>query len=432
MKITKLKLGNFGKFQNFEIEFDRKITRLVGLNGSGKSTAGLTGIWVGFKGISQKSSNGQLVGERFRFIGKKGPRLDVEITLIDEKTGNEIVLKRHITKDVNQISFESTNGKADIDETWLKDLLNMSFLSAKHFANLSGEEQTRALGIDVEKFDKKLAEKKEEARYIRRDLKAFGELKEVEKTEAVNILELFAERDRMLDFNREQQEKKTEIDHAIELLEELEKERQEIEARLSLVQERIEQGTKHISTLSNLEAEMDTSKLDRQIANSEEINRKSHAYETYLQHKKRREEKQIELNENLSEQKEIIDKRSKYIRSFDFGFAGLSVDESGQLVLDERPIKEPYFSRSELEIIVAKLHAAMVKDENDLWTRFIDDFDVFDAANQEKIIEFLVKEKGFQLIVAEVGDEALKENTVLLRECRVEKSLTGSVQESLL
>ena len=69
MKIKSLKLTNFAKFTDFEIEFDGNITRLVGLNGDGKTTVGLNAIWAGIKGISLKCKDGQLFGDRFRFIG---------------------------------------------------------------------------------------------------------------------------------------------------------------------------------------------------------------------------------------------------------------------------------------------------------------------------------------------------------------------------
>ena len=85
MKIKKLKLDNFAEFTNFEVEFDGKITNLIGINGSGKTTIGLTAIWACLKGISEKSGKGQLIGERYRFIGSSKDTANIELTLLDEE-----------------------------------------------------------------------------------------------------------------------------------------------------------------------------------------------------------------------------------------------------------------------------------------------------------------------------------------------------------
>ena len=121
MKIKELKLRNFAKFTDFEIIFDDKITHLVGINGSGKTTVGLTAIWAGLKGISEKSGSGQLVGERFRFIGSKGATADIEIKLIDEDKKGEVIIKNHISKDTNKITFEASEGYV-INNEWLNNL----------------------------------------------------------------------------------------------------------------------------------------------------------------------------------------------------------------------------------------------------------------------------------------------------------------------
>jgi predicted ATP-binding protein involved in virulence len=105
MKIKKLKLKNFAKFTDFEIEFNENITRLVGFNGSGKTTIGLTAIWAGLKGIAEKSKD-SLFGERFRFIGPGKASSDIEIILKDEIKNVEIKVKNHITNQTNCYYFK--------------------------------------------------------------------------------------------------------------------------------------------------------------------------------------------------------------------------------------------------------------------------------------------------------------------------------------
>jgi len=61
----------------------------------------------------------------------------------------------------------------------------------------------------------------------------------------------------------------------------------------------------------------------------------------------------------------------------------------------------------------------------------LDDFNLIDNANQEKIINELV-EAGFQLIVSEVAESSTKENVILLRECRVVSDDELKTKKSLL
>ena len=87
----------------------------------------------------------------------------------------------------------------------------------------------------------------------------------------------------------------------------------------------------------------------------------------------------------------------------------------GALLLNGRPVKEPHFSRGELELIVAKLYTSM---NPTLKTRFIDDFETLDDESQTKLLDTLLAQ-GFQVITAEVRKTNNKDNTLLLRECKV-------------
>jgi predicted ATP-dependent endonuclease of OLD family len=60
MKIKKIELQNFINFNDFEIEFNGQVSHLIGGNGAGKSTVGLTSILAAFKGIAERSKPGQI------------------------------------------------------------------------------------------------------------------------------------------------------------------------------------------------------------------------------------------------------------------------------------------------------------------------------------------------------------------------------------
>lgn len=412
MKIKSLKFRNFAKFINFECIFNDNITHLVGINGSGKTTIGLTGIWAGLKGISENNKNGQLIGQRFRFIGNQAASSDIEIIVYDEKTKNEVIITNHITKQSNQITCNPVQ-----EEDWLTNLLSVAFLSAKNFSLTTPKEQSLLLGIDTTKYDKDIKELKDQFTLINRDYRGIGELIPVKEIKTVDYTSLIKEKEiieseyynkqRVIDkHNQTAKERKTQVDSCNQKIQELKDQLEKCEQWLK--------DNPIIQKKENL-VEPNITELKSKIENSKEINEKAALYLTYKEKSEQKEAKKKELDKNKAQQENKEKEKLDYIKSFKFGFNGLSVDEAGGLLLDGRPIKEPYFSKGELEIIVAKLY---LSKNPDLKVRFIDDFELLDENNQIKIIDELSNE-GFQIITAEVGDTVIKDNTLLLKECKI-------------
>lgn len=454
MKVKGLKIKNIGKFTDFEIEFNGSITRLVGVNGSGKSSM-LTAIWAGLKGIAEKNSTGQLIGERFRFIGQGGATGEITVKLIDEAKGAEILVKNKISKSGNNISFEAPDGYA-ISHEWLNNLLSVAFLSAKNFTQLSGRDQAVLLGIDTSEFDTKQKELKTKFTEINARLKQYQNLAVVEEVNPVDIAELTAKKDRVrAALNQKYQDNKAYNDELrkdyAQKVSESEKEYQDALSSANILKEKLHKAksaesvlkecgytgnevSEFISTIHILENitraivpepdyipelpdDSELQAIDAQIIAATETNQKANLYQQYLAKLKEKEVVEAELQKNKDDQAGNEEKRLEYIKSFDFGFKGLEVDEDGGLTLNGRPIKDPYFSKGELEVIVAKLYASQ---NPDLKLRFIDDFDLVDPDNQAKIIDGLLAE-GFQIITAEVGNQS-GENTIMLRECKIVES----------
>lgn len=408
MKIKKITLKNFANFNEFELTFNKQVTRLVGINGSGKTTIGLTAIWAAFKGVAEKSKSGQLIGERFRFIGDNGKSADIKLLLVDEQRNKEIELKRHITKDVNQISFKSTAGDS-IDKDYIEGLFNTMFLSAKHFESMSGKEQALSLGIDTSDIDNVMSGKKEEAAFIRRELKSMGVPEEVEEVRRVSsINELLQTRDKICEQNQANDDTRGQIDYKNNLIKKHMGQIEELKKHCDILNNELE-------SMEEPGVDVDTTEIDNNIANAEQINLQATNYAKYVADKANVDNKKAELEENLSEQKEITAERLDYIKSFNFNIISLDVSEKGELLYKDKPIKSPYFSKGELEMVVAQLASSL---NPELKVRFIDDFDTLDADNQEKLIKNLLK-MGFQLITAEVGSEIKEDGAVLLSECKV-------------
>jgi len=408
MKIKQLKLKNFAGFTDFECVFDNEITHLVGVNGSGKSFVGITAIWACVKGVAERSKDG-LIGERFRFI--KGKSADLQLTVYDEKTGETIEIKNHMTAQGNSITCEPVQ-----NETWLSDFFNVAFLSAKNFCNMDSKKQALLLGIDVEKFDIDLKILKEQYTLINRDIREFGSLDDIEEVKSVNINELIRKKD---DLESEYYEKQSKISEHNQNAHTRNEQRTHYFAKISDLKKQLAKCEKWLEDYPNIKIQNDIAKpnidfIKEQIANAQDLNKKANEYQINIQRKKDKLKKEDELFENKERQSKVEANRLSYIQSFNFGFDGLKVDFDGNLLLNDRPIKEPYFSKGELEIIIAKLHISI---NPNLHVRFIDDFELLDEDNQKKIVDGLLA-SGFQIITAEVGKKKTKKNTILLRECK--------------
>ena len=421
MKIKTLKIKNFAKFTDFEIEFNGNVTKLIGLNGSGKSTVGITGIWACLKGIAEKSRNGQLIGERFRFIGNAKASADIELTLIDQKKNAEINIKNHITKQGNLITFQAPDNYP-ISNEWLNGLLNTAFISPKNFAQLNGKEQALRLGINTSNYDSEMKELKSDYTHKNKMYRAFGELTKVEKTEPVNILDLYKKKDDIITFNRVQEEVRG---NKSKMQEEI----NNIESQIKKFQEDLEKSKEHFKSLPEPQEKKSFNYILEKINTAQSTNDKANEYQNHLRKKGEKNKLLSELKLNKESQSKLEQKKIDYIKSFNFNFKGLFVDDDGKLLLDGRPIKEPYFSRGELAIIVAKLHTSLTPE---LKYIFLDDFESFDTENQEKIINYLLG-LDFQIVTAEVGNEGNSDNTVLLKECSLVESYEEPIkQEALL
>jgi len=415
MKVKKLKLDNFTKFVKFEVDFDGNVTRLIGVNGSGKTTIGLTAIWAALKGISEKSKDGALVGERFRFIGNGKATADVELTLIDEKKGNvEIIVKNRISKDSNSITFEAPKNYP-VNNAWLNSLLSVAFLSAKNFSQLSPKEQAVELGIDVSNFDREMKELKEEFTTINRQIRVQGELSPVEPVETVDLKELLAAKEEIEFFNAAQETAKLKIQRVDDKIADYREQELKLLEELENIRGKIAEGKKYKAELPQPEELKDVSELSQKIASASELNEMSMAYKTYIEKKAEREKLVAELNTNKEAQDKLANQRLEFIKDFNFGVDGLSVDEDGGLELNGKPLRDPYFSKGEMEVIVARLHA---RQNPELKLRFVDDFELLDNANKKQVLDLLT-EAGFQVITAEVGEQAKGDNVVLLRECKI-------------
>lgn len=458
MKIKDITLKNFGKYDLVSASFDPNVTYLMGPNGAGKSTFGFTGIQFMFEGMAEKASRGNspVIGERFRFIGPNGKSSGGEMTLYDEVTKQEIKVSRTMTKDGNTVKFEGP-ATMRLSQEWLTSLFNEFMIAPKKFIQLSGYEQAKALGIDTTTFDANIKALKDEYTITNREMTAMGVIEAVEEVNFIDLDQLSAEKEAerirlntlFLENKRKndelrtgyQEAKKTweiklaahkaEIDTCTKIWQDAYDHMSHFLSLLGIDESDEKQGSvvhimktaldEYYSTIKKqltpeqiskhepkepeyIEERPDSSTLDaidEKILNASKNNVKAEQYQAYLKQLNKKEDLERQLKENKAQQETQVQNRIQYIKEFSFPFDNLTVDETGGLLFDNRPIKEPYFSTGELIKMVPLLFASL---QTPLKCVFIQDFNLLDADNQEQVETYLT-DAGFQLIIEYVGVE---------------------------
>lgn len=428
MKLIKTEIDNFSDIKTFTVEWDRQHTRLIGMNGAGKTTIGLTSLWAAIKGISTVQKHKALPGQRYRYIGPNKKSVDLKLTFEDTKLNATIVVTRHFTESKSSINFQSDH--PDIfHKGWLENFLSVSFLSARHFISLTPKEQAIELGIDTQEYDTLLANLKQEFTFLNRQFKELGVSPVVDKVAPVDITTIAKARTLQLEkYNTECNQitsKNEEVNRITTYVKERQKQIESFRETILAFDEKIKQCKKEIDThmplplQEDLPVAPDVSTYDKELEDAVIINQKAVAYKESQRLQTIKDDKKDEIDENQKQQSRIQSDRLKFIQKYDLKFAGLTIDEKGGLLLDERPIQEPYFSHAETEIIVAKLHVAVLDKLNNphaLKFRFLDNFDLLDKNKQKEVLQYLF-EAGFQVATAEVGIyEGTDPNVICLSE----------------
>lgn len=426
-KIESLKLENFAKYASIEVSFDKNVTYLSGVNGSGKSTIGLTGIWFMFQGIAEKSSGGNspLIGERFRFIGPASPTAKGEMILADEEHEVEIKVVRKLTKSGTELRFEAPDGYI-LDQQFLNDLFNVFLIAPKRFALLDAKQQALQLGIDTSTYDSKIASLKSNSTLLNRDLKQYEALKPVDEVKEVDVKELNKAKNNITIFNEEQRIKRDNLksnEDAIKTLEmsvsDVDRQIDElVEKRAGLVA-RIETGKKLIATMPKIQEDKPTAEIDKKIEESGLTNHKALLYNEYIKNIEAKRLKLEEIAENKKDIKKAEDERLEFIKGKKLPFKNLSIDEDGGLLLDGKPIRTPYFSTGEILKVVPIL---LSSTNPELKYIFLEDWNLLDEDKQNEIEKYLTGQ-GFQLVIEYVSKEKVDgKNTILLKNNRVVES----------
>lgn len=423
--IKSINLENFSNFTKVSVSFDKNVTYLVGKNGSGKSTIGLTGLWFVLQGIAEKAASKDMqpiIAERFRFIGPEGPSAKGSIVIHDDTLNADIIVRRKLTKDGTTLSFEGPE-TLTLDQKWLNSIFDAFMLSPSHFERLSPVEQAIALGIDVTSFDQKIKDLKSDYTVINRQITALGTPVQVMKVEKVDTAAILAERQLALTFNQQQDEKEKALEKLRSDVISIRKQEEHILTQIKTLQdewdvlnkkekELIADGIK----LPQPEARKDLSVFDNQLTDLSSLNDKAVLYEEYIRKDGEIKTLKAELEANKKDQETVANSRTVAIKNYSLPFEELTIDEVGSLMLSGRPIKEPFYSKGErIKIILA----LAVSRKPDLRYAYLQDFNLLDEDNQATIIQF-AKDNNIQLVI-ELVDKNIEglSNAILLQDNEV-------------
>lgn len=463
MKVKSASAKNFAKFEQISVDFDPYLTYLIGKNGAGKSTVGLNILWAAMQGIAQKSDGGTkpILGERFRFVGPNGPSTELQITLIDEYRKNaEIKVTRRITRSGGTtLSFDAPEDYGvELNQTWLNMLFNVFLIAPKKFLELNSRQQALELGIDVTKYNIELAELKDEATILGRELRAFGDLQYVEKVEAVSLQELRDQKskiqDRLQHEYNENVAKNKEIEDSYKWeVATWERMKKEYEQHITKNEVNVFSATEALKTLRGLgyngnevsdfidklaawkpekqftdappvmpelpdprPDQRELADIDEKIEAAVETNVQAERYRVYSEQLEKKNNVVKKIDDNKAAQAKKIEERNAYIKTCKLPFKNLTVNDDGELLFDGKPIKEQYFSTGELLKLIPIL---LVQQNPEFKYIFLQDFWALDEDKQKEVIDYLTKQ-GFQLVIEKVGKTKEERSTsILLKDQKV-------------
>ena len=157
------------------------------------------------------------------------------------------------------------------------------------------------------------------------------------------------------------------------------------------------------------EPRKDLTDFDEKIKKASVTNALALAYTAYMATINRLNKYKVDLSENTNKQKDAIDRRLQAIKEFNLPFSNLEVDEEGQLLMEGRPLKSPYFSSGELVQIIPCL---MSSRNPELRYVYLQDFNLLDEQKQKETVDFL-SAKGLQLCIEYVGEKEIADANVL-------------------
>ena len=438
MKIKTLMLENFAEVSEISVSFDKNVTYLIGINGSGKTTVGLNGVFFVMKGLAQKGNG--LIAERFRFIGPHGKSAKGELTLFDEAEDVEIKISRKLLKNRTELKIEASDGR-QLNQAWLDSIFNSFLIDPMGFSRLSGKDQALAFGADTSSFDVKKKEIEQERRDTGRDVKRLQGVVDSagnpEKVEEVDVKELMAE------LEKRQQSNKIR-DGELDRLKGLDEAISGKEDYIKSTKEKIKFLTKELSSAEAMIKKYHQARHDfankiqvmkianeqevkDQIESAQETNKKAIAYGQFRENETALGDQKLDYESKTLEIQENEADRTHYLKSLELPWPNITINDDGEFRINGKPFAGPYFSTGELLKLGARIGSKL---KDGLKYVFFPNSEALDDANREAVFKAL-NDDGFQIVAECVGTEKKKATSILLKEMMVVESYDGAKESGL-
>ena len=424
MKVRSLILQNFALVREIKVSFDKDVTYLCGVNGSGKTMVGLNAIWFILKGLAQKGEG--LIAERFRFVGPHGRSAKGEMEVFDEDLDVTHTITRKLTKDKTELAIKSSDGK-ERGEEFLASLFSAILINPAGFSQMSGREQAQALGIDTTEFDDRRRSLVTDRLVVGREVKHLKEAAEgtvgAEKVEPVSLADLLDQKTQIEEYNALVDEKITAkqelFDHYSGLAAELESlEREQLRCKQEFNAAKKAYGDMETLALDPPDL-AGIKEINQKIAGAEETNQGARDYQKSLDDKKVFEQTNVRYQEIKTAIAQVDDDKAQYLASQELPFKNITI-EDGEFRLNGKPFKAPYFSTGECLKLGAKIAAKIAeKQGRQLDYVWIPSSQDLDEENRKALFEDLVK-MGFQVVCEYVSATKRDEDfSILLHEMEV-------------
>lgn len=394
LKLNRLVITNIQGISHISILADPLVNEIVGKNRAGKTTVLRAILW----GLGGK---GNIPAEPIRIGEDEGEVwMDTDEFYVSRKFDK---LDSGVTKTTVKIKLDEDD--KSVGQNYLNSLIDLLSFNPLEFMRMTGMEQANIVkklaGEDfvqsLKEFAEAEAEAYEERKDLKRDLKAMGRPEPVEKVERVAISDLVAEKQKITDFNTEQEEmaenrrtnemliadKRTEMGIFKKQLLEAEGEKKDLEAALE--------------KLPKPEPLKPTEDIDARIAAVDELNAKATIYGNYLEAVKAIKAANLTVDAAEKKIKSIRRDRDKVIKATKIPIDGLSFTDVG-ITIDGRPL-EQLSGQEQLDLSVR----IGITLNPSLGIMLIQNGEQLDEEGMNQLID-LAEKNGRQLWVATVGD----------------------------
>jgi len=229
----------------------------------------------------------------------------------------------------------------------------------------------------------------------------------------VDVSELNREKNDMIAFNKVQSDRAMAIIQKEEHVRLAENEVERLTQQLQVAQVALDNRKRELRELPEPCKGYDTTEIDQKISEASDSNSKAFAYQAAMKKQLEKDAKQAHLELTLELQHAAEERRVAYMKTLDLPFDNLTINDDGGLLMNGRPLMEPYFSTGE-RIKYATMLLSSRQKPGGLSYVYLENFDLLDEKNGGDVLDFLLN-LDFQVLCERVSRKS-GENILILSD----------------